>query len=46
MIEFIPNQPRIRLISSENNSLVEKTEGKYHSMIKRVTSDKSIPFEE
>lgn len=46
LIEFIQNQPRIRLISSEKNLLVEKIEGKYQAMIRRVIADESIPFEE
>ena len=46
MIEFIQNQPRIRVISSEKNTLVEKIEGKYQAMIRRVITDESIPFEE
>lgn len=46
LIEFIQNQPRIRLISSEKNILVEKIEGKYQAMIRRVIADESIPFEE
>ena len=46
MIEFIQNQPRIRLISSEKNILVEKIEGKYQAMIRRVITDESMPFEE
>ena len=46
MIEYIQNQPRIRLISSDKNTLVEKIEGKYQAMIRRVVTNESIPFEE
>ena len=46
MIEFIQNQPRIRLISSEKNILVEKIEGNYQALIIRVFTDESMPFEE
>lgn len=46
LIEYIQNQPRIRLIESENNLLVEKVEGKYQAMIRRVITDESISFEE
>ena len=46
MIEYIQNQPRIRLISSDKNTLVEKIEGRYQAMIRRVIADESIPFEE
>ncbi|MHA2366547.1 MAG: hypothetical protein ACXAC7_21505 [Candidatus Hodarchaeales archaeon] len=46
IIEYIQNQPRIRLISSENNLLIEKIEGKYQAMIRRVITDESISFEQ
>lgn len=46
LIEYIQNQPRIRLISAEKTTLVEKVEGKYQAMIRRVVADESIPFEE
>lgn len=46
LIEFIQNQPRIRLISSEKNTLVEKVEGKYQAMIRKVVTDETLPFEE
>jgi len=46
MIEYIQNQPRIRLIISEKNVLVEKIEGKYQAMIRRVITDETIPFED
>lgn len=46
MIEYIQNQPRIRLISSEKSLLVEKVEGKYQAMIRKTITDESIPFEQ
>ena len=44
-IEFIQNQPRIRLIETENNLLVEKIEGKYQAMIRKVAIDETISYE-
>lgn len=46
LIEYIQNQPRIRLVSAEKNTLVEKVEGKYQAMVRRVVADESIPYEE
>ena len=46
LIEYIQNQPRIRLISSKNNLLIEKVEGKYHAMIRKVITDETIPYEQ
>lgn len=45
LIKFIQNQPRIRLIETEKGFLVEKIEGKYQAMIRKVVTDESIPFE-
>ena len=45
LIEYIQNQPRIRLVSAEKNTLVEKVEGKYQAMIRRVVIDETLPFE-
>lgn len=46
LIEYIQNQPRIRLISSKNNLLIEKVEGKYQAMIRKVITDETIPYEQ
>ena len=46
LIEYIQNQPRIRLIASKNNLFIEKVEGKYHAMIRKVIADESIPYEQ
>jgi hypothetical protein len=46
LIEYIQNQPRIRLISSKNNLLIEKIEGKYQAMIRKVITDETIPYEQ
>ncbi|MHA2365415.1 MAG: hypothetical protein ACXAC7_15770 [Candidatus Hodarchaeales archaeon] len=36
----------IHIISTENSFLVEKIEGKYQAMIRKVITDESIPFEQ
>lgn len=46
LIQYIQNQPRIRLISSKNNLLIEKVEGKYQAMIRKVIADETIPYEQ
>ena len=46
LIEYIQNQPRIRLVSSKNNLLIEKIEGKYQAMIRKVITDETIPYEQ
>ncbi|OLS24611.1 MAG: hypothetical protein HeimC3_18830 [Candidatus Heimdallarchaeota archaeon LC_3] len=46
LIEYIQNQPRIRLISSKNNLLIEKIEGKYQAMIRKVITDETMPYEQ
>jgi hypothetical protein len=46
LIEYIQNQPRIRLISSKNNLLIEKVEGKYQAMIRKVITDETMPYEQ
>jgi hypothetical protein len=46
LIEFIQNQPRIRLVESKNNLLVEKVENKYQAMIRKVITDESVSLED
>jgi len=47
LVEFVQNQPKIRLIKTEHNTLIEKVEGKYQALMrKRAISDDEIPFEE
>ncbi|MHA1675505.1 MAG: hypothetical protein ACTSYI_17980, partial [Promethearchaeota archaeon] len=46
LIEYIQNQPKIRLISSGHNTLIEKVEGKYQALMRKMVSDESVPFEE
>lgn len=46
LIEFIQSQPKIRLISSGHNTLIEKVEGKYQALMRKMMTDESVPFEE
>ena len=46
LIEYIQNQPKIRLIKTSHNTLVEKVEGKYQAMMRKMIIDETVPFEE
>lgn len=46
LIDYIQQQPKIRLIQSEHNTLVEKVEGKYQALMRKMVMDESIPFEQ
>ncbi len=46
LIDFIQTQPRIRLIQTEHNTLIEKVEGKYQALMRKMIIDESIPFEQ
>ena len=46
LIEYIQNQPKIRLVQTEHNTLIEKVEGKYQALIRKRFTDESIPFEQ
>ena len=46
LIEFIQNQPKIRLVQTGHNTLIEKVEGKYQTLMRNQFLDESIPFEQ
>ena len=46
LIDYIQNQPKIRLIQSEHNTLIEKVEGKYQALMRKMIIDETIPFEQ
>ena len=46
LIVYIQNQPKIRLVQSENNTLVEKIEGKYQTLMQKRMTDETLPFEQ
>jgi len=46
LIDFIQTQPKIRLIQTEHNTVIEKVEGKYQALMRKMIIDESIPFEQ
>jgi hypothetical protein len=46
LIEYIQNQPKIRIVESENNVLIERVEGNYQALIRSKILDESIPFDQ
>ena len=46
LIDFIQNQPKIRLIQTEHNTLIEKVEGKYQALMRKMIVDETLPFEQ
>ena len=46
LIDFIQNQPKIRLIQTEHNTLIEKVEGKYQALMRKMIIDETLPFEQ
>jgi hypothetical protein len=46
IIVYIQNQPKIRVLKTGHNTIIEKIEGKYHTVLmKRITNEK-LSFEE
>ncbi len=46
LIVYIQSQPKIRLVQSENNTLVEKIEGKYQTLMHKRMIDETLPFDQ
>ena len=46
LIDFIQNQPKIRIIQTEHNTLIEKVEGKYQALMRKMIIDETLPFEQ
>ena len=46
LIDYIQNQPKIRLIQTEHNTLIEKVEGEYQALMRKMIIDETIPFEQ
>ena len=46
LIDYIQNQPKIRLIQTEHNTLIEKVEGKYQALMRRMVLDETLSFEQ
>ena len=46
LIDFIQTQPKIRLIQTDHNTLIEKVEGKYQALMRRMVLDDTLSFEQ
>ena len=46
LIDYIQKQPKIRLIQTEHNTLIEKVEGKYQALMRKMVVDETTPFEQ
>jgi hypothetical protein len=46
MIDFIQTQPKIRLIQTEHNTFIEKVEGKYQVLMRKMVLDDTLSFEQ
>jgi hypothetical protein len=46
LIDYIQNQPKIRLIQTEHNTFIEKVEGKYQALMRKMILDDSLSFEQ
>ena len=46
LIEYTQNQPKIRLIQTEHNTLIEKVEGKYQALMRKMIMDETVPFDQ
>jgi len=46
LIDFIQDQPKIRVIQTDRNTLIEKTEGRYQLIMRKMMMDESLPFEQ
>ena len=46
LIDYIQKQPKIRLIQTEHNTLIEKVEGKYQALMRKMVLDDSLSFEQ
>ncbi len=45
LIDYIQKQPKIRLIQTGHNTLIEKVEGKYQALMRKMVVDETTPFE-
>ena len=46
LIEYIQSQPKIRVTRSEHTTLVEKVEGKYQALMRKMIIDDTLSFEQ
>lgn len=46
LIDYIQKQPKISLIQTEHNTLIEKVEGKYQALMRKMILDETLSFEQ
>ena len=46
LIVYIQKQPRIKLIKTKNNTIIEKHEQRYHTMSREIFMDSNRSYEE
>ena len=46
LIEYIQKKPKIRVVRTSHNTIIEKVEGNYLSVIRARITDESLSFEE
>ena len=46
LIDYIQYQPKIRVIQTEHNTLIEKVEGKYQALMRKMILDETLSFEQ
>jgi hypothetical protein len=46
LIMYIQQQPLIRLVKTESNTIVIKVEGRYHAMSRRAFQDSDLTYEQ
>jgi hypothetical protein len=46
LIMYIQQQPLIRLVKTESNTIVVKVEGRYHAMSRRAFQDSDLTYEQ
>ena len=46
LIDYIQYQPKIRVIQTEHNTLIEKVEGKYQALMRKMIMDETLSFEQ
>jgi hypothetical protein len=46
LIDYIQKQPKIKLVQTEHNTFIEKVEGKYQALMRKMILDETLPFEQ
>ena len=46
LIEYVQSQPKIRVIKTEHNTIIEKLEGKIQAVLRKRILDQNLTFED